>query len=168
MDIRTLQKPLKEQYRNDPGTSKITIRAKGGQTDVPIACSVDIGRAIYQAEAHQGVGGAGTGACSGDLLLGALAACAQVTCQMVAAAMGIPTERIEVTAEGDLDLRGTLGISKDVPVGFEDIRLHFDVVAPQASPEQLRALREKTEQYCVVMRTLMHPPSLRTEWADQD
>jgi uncharacterized OsmC-like protein len=168
VDIRTLQKPLKEQYRNDPRTSKITIRAKGGQTDVPIACSVDIGRAIYQAEAHQGVGGAGTGACSGDLLLGALAACAQVTCQMVAAAMGIPTERIEVTAEGDLDLRGTLGISKDVPVGFEDIHLHFDVAAPKATPEQLRALREKTERYCVVMQTLTHPPSLRIEWVGRD
>ena len=168
MDIRTLQKPLKEQYRNDPGTSQITIRAKGGQTDVPVACSVDIGRALYQAEAHQGVGGAGTGACSGDLLLGALAACAQITCQMVAAAMGIPIERIEVTVEGDLDLRGTLGISKDVPVGFEDIHLHFDVSAPQATPEQLRGLREKTEQYCVVMQTLMRPPSLRTEWVGQD
>ncbi len=93
MDIRSLQKPLKEQYRNDPNASRITIQAKGGQTDAPIACSVDIGRAIYQAEAHKGVGGAGAGACSGDLLLGALAACAQITCQMVAAAMGIPTER---------------------------------------------------------------------------
>jgi uncharacterized OsmC-like protein len=92
---------------------------------VPVACSVDIGRAIYQAEAHRGVGGAGTGACSGDLLLGALATCAQITCQMVAAAMGIPTERIEVTVEGDLDLRGTLGISKDVTVGFESIHLHL-------------------------------------------
>jgi organic hydroperoxide reductase OsmC/OhrA len=91
---------------------------KGGQTDVPVACSVDIGRAIYKAEAHKGVGGGGSGACSGDLLLGALAACAQITCQMVAAAMGIPTERIEVTVEGDLDLRGTLGIAKDVSVGF--------------------------------------------------
>jgi uncharacterized OsmC-like protein len=168
MDIRSLQKPLKEQYRNEPNTSKITIRAKGGQTDVPIACSVDIGRAIYQAEAHKGVGGAGAGACSGDLLLGALAACAQITCQMVAAAMGIPTERIEVTVEGDLDLRGTLGISKDVPIGFESIHLHFDVAAPKATPEQLRALQEKTEQYCVVMQTLKQPPSLHTKWAGHD
>ena len=168
MDIRSLQKPLKEQYRNDPNASKITIRAKGGQTDAPVACSVDIGRAIYQAEAHKGVGGGGTGACSGDLLLGALAACAQITCQMVAAAMGIPTERIEVTAEGDLDLRGTLGISKDVPVGFESIHLQFDVDAANASPEQLRGLREKTEQYCVVMQTLMRPPNLRTEWIGHD
>ena len=168
MDIRSLQKPLKEQYRNDPNTSQITIRAKGAQRDVPMACSVDIGRAIYQAEAHKGVGGGGTGACSGDLLLGALAACAQITCQMVAAAMGIPTERIEVTAEGDLDLRGTLGISKDVLVGFESIHLQFDVAAAKATPEQLRGLREKTEQYCVVMQTLMRPPSLLTEWVGHD
>ena len=168
MDLRSLQKPLKEQYRNDPSTSRITLRAKGGQTEVPVACSVDIGRAIYQAEAHKGVGGAGTGACSGDLLLGALAACAQITCQMVAAAMGIPTERIEVSVEGDLDLRGTLGISKDLPVGFESIRLLFDIAAPQATTEQLRGLREKTEQYCVVMQTLMHPPKLQTEWVHQD
>src|ERR1700686_4015037 len=168
MDIRSLQKPLKEQYRNDPNASKIRLQAKGGQTDVPIACSVDIGRAIYQAEAHKGVGGAGAGACSGDLLLGALAACAQITCQMVAAAMGIPTERIEVTVDGDLDLRVTLGISKDVPVGFESIRLSFNVVAPNATPEQLRGLREKTEQYCVVMQTLMRPPSLQTEGVGQD
>jgi uncharacterized OsmC-like protein len=168
LDLRSLQKPLKEHYRSDPGASRITIRAKGSQTDVPIACSVDIGRAVYQAEAHQGVGGAGAGACSGDLLLGALAACAQITCQMVAAAMGIPTDRIEVAVEGDLDLRGTLGIAKDVPVGFESIQLRFDVVAPQATPEQLRALREKTEQYCVVMQTLTRPPSLETEWVSHE
>ena len=164
MDIRSLQKPLKDQYRSDPNASKITIRAKGGQSDAPIACSVDIGRAIYEAEAHQGVGGAGSGACSGDLLLGALAACAQITCQMVAAAMGIRTERIEVTVEGDLDLRGTLGISKDVPVGFETIHLRFEIAAPEATPDQLRALREKTEQYCVVMQTLAHPPKLQSDW----
>src|SRR5580700_6410679 len=168
MDLRSLQKPLKEQYRNDPNASRITLRAKGGQTDAPVACSVDLGRAIYQAEAHKGVGGAGAGACSGDLLLGALAACAQITCQMVAAAMSIPTESIAVTVEGDMDLRGTLGISKDVPVGFESIHLHFDVVAPKATPEQLHGLREKTEQYCVVMQTLARPPKLETKWADQD
>jgi uncharacterized OsmC-like protein len=168
MDLRTLQKPLKEQYRNDPNASQITLRAKGGQTDVPTTCSVDIGRAIYQAEAHKGVGGAGTGACSGDLLLGALAACAQITCQMVAAAMGIATERIEVTVEGDLDLRGTLGLSKDVRVGFDSIHLQFDIAAPKATLEQLRALREKTEQYCVVMQTLIWPPKLQSEWVGQD
>ena len=168
MDLRSLQKPLKEQYRNDPNASQITLRAKSGQTNTPVACSVDIGRAIYNAEAHKGVGGAGAGACSGDLLLGALAACAQITCQMVAAAMGVPTERIEVTVEGDLDLRGTLGMSRDVPVGFEGIRLHFDIAAPRATPEQMSALREKTEQYCVVMQTLTRPPKLQTEWVGHD
>src|SRR5438067_1196811 len=168
MDLRSLQKPLKEKYRSDPNASQITIRAQGGQTDVPVACSVDIGRAIYHAEAHKGVGGGGTGACSGDLLLGALAACAQITCQMVAAAMGVPVERIEVTVEGDLDLRGTLGISKDVPVGFESIRVRFEVVAPSATAEQLAALREKTEQYCVVMQTLQRAPTIETEWSGQE
>src|SRR6201993_5244854 len=164
MDLRSLQKPLKDQYRADPSASRITLRAKGSQTDVPVSCSVDIGRAIYKAEAHKGVGGAGAGACSGDLLLGALAACAQITCQMVAAAMGIQTEHIEVTVEGDLDLRGTLGISKDVPVGFESIRLNFNIAAPNATPDQLHALQEKTEQFCVVMQTLQHPPNLQSTW----
>jgi uncharacterized OsmC-like protein len=164
MDLRSLQRPLKEKYRNDANASRITLTAKSGQSETPVACSVDIGRTIYQAAAHAGVGGAGTVACSGDLLLGALAACAQITCQMVASAMGIPTERIEVTVNGDLDLRGTLGISNEVPVGFERIHLRFDIVAPQATPEQLRGLHEKTEQYCVVMQTLMRPPSMQTEW----
>lgn len=166
MDLRTLQRPLKERYRSDPSSSRITLSARSSQTDSPIACSVDIGRAIYQAEAHSGVGGAGTAACSGDLLLGALAACAQITCQMVATAMGIPTREIDVVAEGDLDLRGTLGIAKDAPVGFEQIRLRFDIDAPDATPEQLRALREKAEQYCVVMQTLTQPPNVRTEWSE--
>ena len=168
MDLRFVQKPLKEQYRSDPNASQITLIAKGAQTDVPVSCSIDIGRAVYNAEAHKGVGGAGTGACSGDLLLGALAACAQITCQMVAAAMGIVTERIEVTVKGNLDLRGTLGISKDVPVGFESIHLQYEIAAPEATPEQLRGLREKTEQYCVVMQTLLHPPKIETEWSGQE
>jgi uncharacterized OsmC-like protein len=164
MDLKSVQKPLKEQYRDDPNSSRITLKARGGQTETPIACSVAIGRAMYQAQAHAGVGGAGTAACSGDMLLGALSACAQITCQMVAAAMGIPIERIEVTVEGDLDLRGTLGISKEVPVGFQRIHTRFEIVAPQATTEQLRALREKTEQYCVVMQTLNQAPKLQTEW----
>src|SRR5437660_584148 len=124
MDLRSVQRPFKEKYRSDPEAARITLKAQGSQTTTPLACSVDIGRAIYQSEAHHGVGGAGTAACSGDLLLGALAACAQITCQMVATAMGIATERIEVKVEGDLDLRGTLGVSKEVPVGFEQIRVH--------------------------------------------
>src|SRR5271165_532662 len=167
MDIRTLQRPLKDRYRQDPASSLITLKAHGKQTDAPIACSVDLGREIYKAQAHQGVGGAGTEACSGDLLLGAIAACAQITCQMVAAAMGIPTEGIDVTVEGDLDLQGTLGISKEAAVGFESIRVIFDVRAPQATKEQLSALQEKTEQYCVVMQTLQSPPKIEHTWAQR-
>ena len=164
MDLRSLQKPLKDRYRSVPGSSRITLQAEGSQTDVPVSCSVDIGRAVYSAQAHAGVGGPGTAACSGDLLLGALAACAQITCQMVATAMGIGVSGIRVAVEGDLDLSGTLGISKEVPVGFESIRIHFDVDAPSATAEQLRALHEKTEQYCVVMQTLAKPPRLDVEW----
>lgn len=164
MDIRSVQRPLKDQYRKDPASSWITLTARGTQTEAPISCSIDLGRAIYDAQAHKGVGGAGTGACSGDLLLGALAACAQITCQMVAAAMGIPTEAINISVEGDLDLQGTLGLSKDVPVGFQNIRIIFDIRAPQATEEQLRALQAKTEQYCVVMQTLQHPPKIESKW----
>jgi uncharacterized OsmC-like protein len=159
------QKPLKERYRSEPGSSRITLRARGSQADTLISCSVDIGRAVYEAQAHAGVGGAGTAACSGDLLLGALAACAQVTCQMVAEAMGIEVESIEVEVEGELDLAGTLGVSKEVPVGFERIRTRFDVAAPGATEEQLDSLRRKTEQYCVVFQTMVDPPEIQTEWA---
>jgi uncharacterized OsmC-like protein len=164
MDIRSIQKPLKEQYRRDPASSRITLTAKGSENATPLSCSVDIGRAVYQAEAHQGVGGSGAAACSGDLLLGALAACAQLTCQLVATAMGVPTQQIEVTVNGDMDLQGTLGISKTVPVGFDSIRVDFKVDAPQASPEQLKALQEKTEQYCVVLQTMLHPPKIEARW----
>ena len=164
MDIRSLQTPLKEQYLREPSSSRITLTAKGNETNTPLSCSVDIGRAVYQAEAHKGVGGTGTAACSGDLLLGALAACAQLTCQLVATAMGVPARNIEVTVSGDMDLQGTLGISKDVPVGFEAIRVEFQLDAPQATPEQLRALQQKTEQYCVVMQTMLHPPKIVTRW----
>ncbi len=164
MDIRSIQKPLKEQYRREPGSSRITLTAKGGQADSPLSCSVDIGRAVYAAEAHKGVGGSGAAACSGDLLLGALAACAQLTCQLVATAMNIPARRIEVIVDGDMDLSGTLGISKEVPIGFEGIRVKFNIDAPQATAEQLKALQEKTEQYCVVLQTLLKPPKINSEW----
>src|SRR6476661_2382189 len=137
MDVRSLQRPLKERYRSDPSSSRITLRATGSQTGAPIACSVDIGRAIYQAEAHSGVGGAGTGACSGDLLLGALAACAQITCQMVAESM-------------ELDVRS--------------IGVRFEVDSPGASPEQLDSLARKTERYCVVMQTLRSAPAITVEF----
>jgi uncharacterized OsmC-like protein len=160
MDLRALQRPLKQQYRAEPAGAVITLRASASGEGSPMACSVDVGRALYAAEAHTGVGGPGTAACSGDLLLGALAACAQVTYQMVATAMGVPVESVAVTAEGDLDLRGTLGIAPDAPVGFGAIRLEFAVDAPYATPEQLAAVLEKTERYCVVLQTLTAPPAI--------
>jgi len=165
MDLRSIQKPFKDRYRSEPGSSIIKLRANAGETETPITCSVEVGQKLLDAQAHKGVGGPGTAACSGDLLLGALAACAQLTCQLVATAMGIPTERISVNVEGDLDLRGTLGISKDVPVGFTDILAKFEINAPDATPEQLESLKEKTEQYCVVMQTLLQPPVIRTSWS---
>jgi uncharacterized OsmC-like protein len=165
LDLRSVQRPLKKKYRDEPGSSRITLEAKASQEDTPIACSVDVGQAVYEAEAHAGVGGTGEVACSGDLLLGALAACAQVTCQMVAGAMGVEAEKIEVTVEGDMDLAGTLGVSQDVPVGFETIRTTFNIVAPEATEEQLEKLRKSTEQYCVVYQTLANTPDLQTEWA---
>jgi uncharacterized OsmC-like protein len=165
LDLRSVQRPLKKKYREEPGSSRITLEAKASQQDTPISCSVDVGKAVYEAEAHAGVGGTGEVACSGDLLLGALAACAQVTCQMVAEAMGIEAEKIEVTVEGDMDLAGTLGVSQDVPVGFEIIRTTFDIVAPEATEKQLEKLRKSTEQYCVVYQTLAGQPELLTEWA---
>jgi uncharacterized OsmC-like protein len=158
MDLREAQKPLKDGYREDPSGALITLTARGGQTDQPIACNVDLGRAVYEAQAHTGVGGAGTAACSGDLLLGALAACSQLTCQMVAAAIGIEAERIEAVVEGDLDLRGTLGMDREVPVGFQSIRLNLEIDAPAASDEEIAKLRELTERYCVVWQTLNSPP----------
>src|SRR5436309_11778706 len=121
MDLRSIQRPLKDKYRSDASAALIKLEARASQTDTPMSCNVDLGRAIYAAQAHAGVGGAGTGACSGDLLLGALAACAQITCQLVATALAIPFRAIDVVVEGELDLRGTLGIAKDVPVGFERI-----------------------------------------------
>jgi uncharacterized OsmC-like protein len=165
MDLRATQKPLKEQYREDPSASRITLAASGAQSDAPVACSVDVGRAVYEAQAHSGVGGPGTGACSGDLLLGALAACAQLTCQMVATSMGVPVRDINVHVEGDLDLRGTLGVDKDVGAGFETIRVRFEVDAPDATPEQLESLHEKTERYCTVLQTLVNPPPIDTQLA---
>lgn len=168
MDLRSIQKPLKDRYREDGNAARVTLAARGVQTDTPLACSVDIGRAMYAAQAHRGVGGAGTAACSGDLLLGALAACAQVTCQMVATAMGIPAKRIEIIIEGDLDLRGTLGLSRSVPVGFGEIRLRFAIDAPGATEAQLHSLQERTEAYCVVLQTLRHPPDIRVERVQPD
>ena len=162
MTLREIQQPIKERYRDDPGAARITLRATGAQQEGAMSCSVDIGRALYAAEAHPGVGGPGEAACSGDLLLGALAACAQLTCQMVAANMGLDLS-VAVTVEGDLDLRGTLG-TPDVPVGFEAIRLRF-ALSGEADPERLAKLQERTERYCVVLQTLAAPPVTSAEWA---
>jgi uncharacterized OsmC-like protein len=162
MDLRASQAPIKDRYREDPDDALITLTATASETDTPVACSVEAGQAIQAAQAHAGVGGPGTAACSGDLLLGALAACAQVTCQMVAASMGIETERIAIKVEGDLDLRGTLGVSREAKVGFEAIRLTLDVDAPGADPAELASLKEKTERYCTVLQTLREPPAIAT------
>jgi uncharacterized OsmC-like protein len=165
MDLREVQEPLKDGYRRDPESGRITLIARGATGDKPVACSVDLGRAMYEAQAHAGVGGEGTGACSGDLLLGARAACAQFTCQMVAEAMGLQVNSIGVTVEGDLDLRGTLGVDREAPVGFTDIRLSYAIDAPGAGEDELAALQRKTERYCVVMQTLLRPPAVTTAWA---
>jgi len=162
MDLRSVQKPLKERYREQADAARITLTAEASEGDQPVACSVDVGRAISEAQAHVGVGGPGTAACSGDMLLGALAACAQLTCQMVATSIGIETRGIAVTVEGDLDLRGTLGVDKEVPAGFEAIRARFDVDAPDASAEQIESLISKTERYCTVLQTLRNPPAVDT------
>jgi uncharacterized OsmC-like protein len=164
MDLRATQQPLKDGYRAEPATAQITLRASGTGADAPVACSVDLGRAIYEAQAHEGVGGAGTAACSGDLLLGALAACAQLTCQMVATAMGIEATRMEVSVEGDLDLRGTLGLARDVGAGFSSIRVRFEIDAPTATDDEIASLQTKTERYCTVLQTLTRPPQIETEF----
>jgi uncharacterized OsmC-like protein len=164
-DLRTIQKPLKDKYRAEPSAASITLSASGIAGDAPIACSVEVGRAIHEAQAHGGVGGAGTGACSGDMLLGALAACAQITGQMVASAMSVPVRKISAVAEGDLDLRGTLGVDREVPVGFQDIRLRFEIDAPDATPDQIESVMAKTQQYCVVLQTLQSPPEISFDWA---
>src|SRR4051794_1715584 len=130
MDLQERQAPLKQQYRDDPEAAVITLHATATSDD-PVSCSVDLGREIYEAQAHAGVGGEGSGACSGDLMLAALAACSQITCQMVANSAGIPINHVVVQAEGDLDLRGTLGISREVPVGFTAVRLSFEIDAPE-------------------------------------
>ena len=165
-EVRAIQAPLKTKYRENPESARITLIARADEKNTPLACSVDLGRAIYEAEAHAGVGGPGTSACSGDLLLGALAACAQITCQLVGTAMGLRITSVGVTVEGTLDLRGTLGVSRDAPVGFEDIRLRFDVKAPDATSDQLDALKRKTEQYCVVFQTLTKPPGIDVVWKE--
>jgi uncharacterized OsmC-like protein len=158
-ELRALQAPLKDRYRNAPQAAHITLTARGALDDAQIACKVETGRALAVAGLHPATGGSGLELCSGDMLLEALVACAGVTLKAVATAMGIGLRSGEVVAEGDLDFRGTLGIDKQAPVGFSDIRLTFKLDA-DATPDQLDTLMKLTERYCVVLQTLKRPPAL--------
>src|SRR5687767_13599358 len=153
--LKQVQGPLKEQYRQDPRSALITLRAEGRAAG--LSCKVDTGRALVEAGLHPATGGDGAAACSGDMLLEALAACAGVTLRAVATALGIDIRAGSVRADGDLDFRGTLGVSKEAPVGFSDIRLTFELDS-DASQEQLDSLLRVTERYCVVFQTLRQPP----------
>ena len=156
--LRSLQQPLKERYRREPRTALVTLTADGEIGD-GVTCSVQTGQALVAAGLHPASGGDGMSACSGDMLLQALAACAGVTLNSVASSMEIPIERGTVHVEGDLDFRGTMAVGKEAPVGFVDIRLRFDLKS-SAPPEQLQRLVELTERYCVVYQTLLRPPSV--------
>ena len=155
--LRALQAPIKERYKSEPQAAYITLKAKGALDDANIACKVETGRALAVAGLHPATGGTGLELCSGDMLLEALVACAGVTLKAVATALDIPLKSGMVSAEGDLDFRGTLGVAKDAPVGFAQIRLRFDVDsdAPQDKLDQLLKL---TERYCVVYQTICNGP----------
>ena len=156
-ELRAVQRPIKDRYGEDPNAAQITLEAEGTLDD-EIACSVQTGRAIVKAGLHPGTGGDGTLACSGDMLLQALVACAGVTMRSVATSMGLDVSG-SIHAEGDLDWRGTMAVDKDVPVGFRDIRMSFELTS-DASDEQLETLQRLTERYCVVFQTLAVSPSL--------
>ncbi len=156
-ELRALQVPLKERYKNDPKAAFVTLKAKGSIDGAAVACRVETGRALAVAGLHPATGGTGRELCSGDMLLEALVACAGVTLKAVATAIGVPLRSGTVSAEGDLDFRGTLGVAKDAPVGFARIRLRFDLDtdAPQDNLDQLLKL---TERYCVVYQTIKNGP----------
>ncbi|MBV9206075.1 MAG: FAD-dependent oxidoreductase, partial [Actinobacteria bacterium] len=158
-ELRAVQQPLKDTYRQDPGKAVVTLRARGELDDQGVACSVETGRALAVAGLHPASGGDGSLLCSGDMLLQALVACAGVTLRAVATSLEIDVTGGTVTAEGDLDFRGTLAVAKDAPVGFRAIRLRFDLDTG-ASAEQVRTLIRLTERYCVVYQTLAHPAEL--------
>ena len=158
-DLRALQAPLKDAYRTTPEQAVVTLRATGRLDETAVSCHVDTGRAMVEAGLHPASGGTGLEACSGDLLLQALVACAGVTLRAVATALGLPVRGGEVRAEGELDFRGTLGVSKEAPVGFRAIRLHI-ALDTDATAEQLATLEKLTERYCVVLQTLRTPPAL--------
>ena len=158
-ELRALQAPLKDSYRANPQAARITLKARGALDEAGVACNVETGRALVQAGLHPATGGDGLSLCSGDMLLQALVACAGVTLKAVATALEVPLRSGAVVAEGDLDFRGTLGVDRDTPVGFEAIRLRFELES-DASTEQLEKLQQLTERYCVVYQTLTHPPAV--------
>lgn len=160
-ELRAIQAPLKERYKETPDAASITLRAEG-RLGEGVTCSVQTGNALVAAGLHPMTGGDGLSACSGDMLLEALAACAGVTLNAVATAMGIDVRSGAVKAEGDLDFRGTLGVAKDAPVGFSRIRLRFELDT-DASEDQLNTLLRLTERYCVVYQTLAHSPPISVE-----
>ena len=158
-ELRAMQAPIKERYKSDPGAAMITLKAKGSIDQDGIACKVETGRALAVAGLHPASGGSGLELCSGDMLLEALVACAGVTLKSVATAVEIPLKTGNVIAEGDLDFRGTLGVDKEAPVGFAEIRLRFDV-GTDAPQEKLDLLLKLTERYCVVYQTIKHGPKV--------
>jgi uncharacterized OsmC-like protein len=163
-ELRAMQAPIKERYKSDPQAAMITLRAKGTLDDANIACKLETGRALAIAGLHPATGGSGLELCSGDMLLEALVACAGVTLKAVATALAIPLRAAAVSAEGDLDFRGTLGVAKDAPVGFAQIRVRFDLDtdAPQEALDQLLKL---TERYCVVYQTIKNGPPVDVKLA---
>lgn len=160
--LKALQAPLKQKYREEPQAAVITLKAQG-RIDEGITCNVETGRALVKAGLHPATGGDGFAACSGDMLLEALVACAGVTLNAVATAIGVELQGGTVTAEGDLDFRGTLGVSKEAPVGFKDIRLAFDLQT-NASKEEVATLVRLTERYCVVYQTLRRAPDVEISY----
>jgi uncharacterized OsmC-like protein len=158
-EIRALQAPLKEKYRDQPATASVTLRAEG-RIGEGISCSVETGKALVEAGLHPATGGDGLGVCSGDMLLQALVGCAGVTLRAVATALDIPVRDGMIRAEGDLDFRGTLGVAKDAPVGFKEIRMVCELDT-DATEEQQASLLKLTERYCVVYQTLARSPSMR-------
>ncbi len=157
--LRAMQAPYKDKYKNDPEAAVITLKAHGTLDESKIACKVETGRALAVAGLHPATGGSGAELCSGDMLLEALVACAGVTLKAVATALAIPLKSGTVRAEGDLDFRGTLGVDKEAPVGFREIRLSFDIDT-DATEEQIASLIKLTERYCVIFQTLNKPPKL--------
>ena len=156
-ELRAMQAPIKDRYKSDPGAALITLKAKGTLDDSNIACKVETGRALAVAGLHPATGGSGLELCSGDMLLEALVACAGVTLKAVSTALAIPLKSGSVSAEGDLDFRGTLGVDREAPVGFREIRLRFDINA-DAPQEKLDQLLKLTERYCVVYQTIAKGP----------